>query len=138
VMLKKAKKHFVKADQNLNLEDDSGENEGNKILFHSKVFNRLYTVFSFIVFGLITELEDLYILWSALIFLVFLVVNVLIETQTIRLIQQRDPLKKGDPTSMKFNEQYFASLDEAEKVQVYQASYHTNHFMEIALMVIFG
>lgn len=123
LLLQRSKKYFAKADANKNLEDDSAGEKANQILFQSMVFNRLYTVLSFVAFGLAPDLRNLYIIWSILIFLIFLFINGVIDTQTVRLIQKEDPMKKGDPVSLKFSQQYFSSLDEAEKEQVYKASY---------------
>lgn len=60
------------------------------------------------------------------------------EVKITRLIQAKDPMKKGDPTSIKFNKTYFESLDESEKNQVYQVTYHTFKFMEYTFIVVFG
>ena len=43
----------------------------------------------------------------------------------VKLIQKLYPEKKGDPTSIKFQEQWLASCDEAERDCIYQASYKT-------------
>ena len=47
------------------------------------------------------------------------------QIRYIKLIQRIYPEKKGDPTSMKFQEQWLASCDEAEKEEIYEASYKT-------------
>lgn len=47
------------------------------------------------------------------------------QVRYIKLIQKLYPEKKGDPTSLKFQEQWLASCDEAEKEEIYQASYKT-------------
>ena len=43
----------------------------------------------------------------------------------IKLVQRIYPDKKGDPTSINFQEQWLASCDEAEKEEIYEASYKT-------------
>lgn len=47
------------------------------------------------------------------------------QIRYIKLVQRIYPEKKGDPTSMKFQEQWLASCDEAEKEEIYEASYKT-------------
>ena len=47
------------------------------------------------------------------------------QIRYIKLIQRIYPDKKGDPTSMNFQEQWLASCDEAEKEEIYEASYKT-------------
>ena len=47
------------------------------------------------------------------------------QVRYVKLIQKLYPEKKGDPTSIKFQEQWLASCDEAERDCIYQASYKT-------------
>ena len=47
------------------------------------------------------------------------------QVRYVKLGQRLYPEKKGDPTSMKFQEQWLASCDEAEKEEIYEASYKT-------------
>ena len=45
------------------------------------------------------------------------------QVRYIKLIQKLYPEKKGDPTSLKFQEQWLASCDEGQKLITYQAAY---------------
>lgn len=47
------------------------------------------------------------------------------QVRYIKLLQRLYPEKKGDPASMKFQEQWLASCDEAEREEIYEASYKT-------------
>ena len=47
------------------------------------------------------------------------------QVRYVKLVQRIYPEKKGDPASMKFQEQWLASCDEAEKEEIYEASYKT-------------
>ena len=47
------------------------------------------------------------------------------QIRYIKLVQRIYPDKKGDPTSINFQEQWLASCDEAEKEEIYEASYKT-------------
>lgn len=47
------------------------------------------------------------------------------QVRYVKMVQRIYPEKKGDPASMKFQEQWLASCDEAEKEEIYEASYKT-------------
>ena len=47
------------------------------------------------------------------------------QIRYVKLLQKTHPEKKGDPSSPKFQEQWLASCDEAEKEEIYEASYKT-------------
>lgn len=47
------------------------------------------------------------------------------QIRYVKLLQRIYPEKKGDPASVKFQEQWLNSCDEAEKECIYQASYKT-------------
>ncbi|WP_440896298.1 DUF3169 family protein [Amphibacillus sp. Q70] len=136
LMTQKAKQFLKETNQNLDIEDDFKGTKGSQILFQAMIFNRLYIILSFMAYGLATDPLNDYILGSTLIFIGFIFLNVINEVRIIRLVQMQDPMKKGDPTSMKFNKEYFSSLDEAEKNQVYQAGHHTFMFMDMVFIVL--
>lgn len=132
----KAKRFFHQINQGIDLEQDVQDEKGNHLLLRAMLFNRTYIVLSFIIFGLALDPNNSYIMASILIFIGFIFINIINETQIIRMIQKYDPMKKGDPTSFTFQKDYFASLDEAEKVQVYQAAYHTFSLMELVYVIL--
>lgn len=47
------------------------------------------------------------------------------QIRYVKLLQRIYPEKKGDPMSWRFQEQWLASCDEAEKETIYQGSYRT-------------
>ena len=72
-----------------------------------------------------TAAETWIYLVELIIFIVMVAYLNIWQIRYVKLIQKVYPDKKGDPTSMKFQEQWLASCDEAEKECVYQASYKT-------------
>lgn len=65
-------------------------------------------------------------------FLVFMLVFVYQGYWSVRLVkmqQKLDPKKKGDPTSIKFTEQWVESCDEAEKELIYQSAFKSYTLM---------
>ena len=57
------------------------------------------------------------------------------EIRIYHLMQKRDPVKKGDPSSLNFNKKWLEGCDETEKLVIYQAGYKAFGFMQIALLV---
>ena len=134
----KAKQYFSQIDEMIDIDDDPYRVKAERMIFRALLFNRLFTVLSFISVGLAFDFDNPYFLISMLIFTVTIFPGSLNEVKVVRIIQANDPMKKGDPTSLKFNSDYFSSLDEGEKIQVYQATYHTFIFMEYTLLVGLG
>lgn len=132
-----AKQLFNQLDDSIDVDEDPNREKGEQMLFRALMFNRLFVVLSFISVGLAFDFDNPYFIASMLVFLLVLLPGSMNEVKIVRLIQKKDPMKKGDPTSLKFNSDYFSSLDEGEKVQVYQATYHTFIFMELTLIVLF-
>ncbi len=65
-------------------------------------------------------------------FVVFMFVFVYQGYWSVRLVkmqQKMDPKKKGDPTSIKFTEQWVESCDEAEKELIYQSAFKSYTLM---------
>ena len=132
--MQKAKQHFSQIDETIDADDDPHREKAKQMLFRAMLFNRLFIILSFIGVGFAFDFDNPYFLISILAFLVIIFPGAMNEVKIFRMIQANDPMKKGDPTSLKFNKDYFSSLDEGEKTQVYQIAYHTYIFMEYALM----
>lgn len=64
-------------------------------------------------------------LWACIIFILCYIYDSFWQIRYIRLIQKTYPDKKGDPTSKKFQQQWLASCDEAEKQIIYQSAWHS-------------
>ena len=58
------------------------------------------------------------------------------QVRYVKLIQKLYPEKKGDPSSLKFQEQWLESCDEAEKETIYQSSYKTYLMMNKMLPIL--
>ena len=67
--------------------------------------------------------EGLGFLGACVLFIVIYTYNGIWSVRQIKLQQQLDPTKKGDPTSTKFTEQWVESCDEAEKEMIYRSAY---------------
>ncbi|MBS6194659.1 MAG: DUF3169 family protein [Clostridiales bacterium] len=57
------------------------------------------------------------------------------EIMFYHLMQKRDPQKKGDPASFRFNKKWLESCDETEKLVIYQAGYKAFSSMQVILLV---
>lgn len=132
--IQKAKQHFRQIDETIDADDDPHREKAKQMLFRAMLFNRLSIIFSFVSLGIAFDFDNPHFLISMLVFIVIVFPSTMNEVKIYRMIQANDPMKKGDPTSFKFNKDYFSSLDEGEKIQVYQISYHTHIFMEYVLM----
>lgn len=66
---------------------------------------------------------------ACVLFVICFFYDAIIQTRYIKLLQEVHPEKRGDVSSTKFQEQWLASCDEAEKEIIYQSSYRTYIFM---------
>lgn len=136
--IQSAKKIINMRDETIDVDDDLHSEALERLLYKGLLFNRLYLILNFLSAGLAFDFSNRYFIISILVFLVTILPGSMNEVKIIRLIQAKDPMKQGDPTSIKFNKTYFESLDESEKNQVYQVTYHTFKFMEYTFIVAFG
>lgn len=67
-------------------------------------------------------------------FIILALFSGIFQVITIKQMQKKDPSKKGDPSDFRFNKDWMASCDEAEKEIIYQASYKTFNFMKYILL----
>lgn len=125
-------------DETIDVDDDLHSEALERLLYKGLLFNRLYLILNFLSAGLAFDFSNRYFIISILVFLVTILPDSMNEVKITRLIQAKDQMKQGDPTSIKFNKTYFESLDESEKNQVYQVTYHTFKFMEYTFIVVFG
>ncbi len=111
---------------------DDLEKRGGRFLNTVIGLNNVAMILNLMVFGMSFD-ADAPLFWTKLI--VFLVITLVIgqfEITTIRRIQKHDSRLKGDPVSKTFAKDFFASMDEAEKLKAYQASYQAFQFGKIA------
>ena len=57
------------------------------------------------------------------VFIACFIYNYFWQIRYVKLIQKTHPEKKGDPSSLKFQEQWLENCDEAEKEIIYRSSY---------------
>lgn len=74
--------------------------------------------------------------WILLPFLLMIFIQCAMQIRVVRLLQTLDPMKKGDPSDISFEKDWLASCDEAEREILYQASYHANRVLSVAIMAL--
>lgn len=62
---------------------------------------------------------------ACIIFILCYFYDMYLSVRYVKLIQKAHPEKQGDPSSMKFQEQWVESCDEAEKEIIYKSAYKT-------------
>lgn len=67
-------------------------------------------------------------LGTCLIFLICVFYDGIMQARYIKLLQKTHPEKKGDVSSIKFQQQWLESCDEAEKEVIYQSAYKAFSF----------
>ena len=67
-------------------------------------------------------------LGACLTFLICVFYDGIMQARYIKLLQKTHPEKKGDVSSMKFQQQWLESCDEAEKEVIYQSAYKAFSF----------
>lgn len=90
---------------------------------------------SFALFGISIDDRNPWILGSAVIFLIFMAITFFLEIKVINQVKQRDPMKKGNPMSDNFKEEWIDSCDEAEKLMIFKAAYKSFLMMQYVLIV---
>ena len=67
-------------------------------------------------------------LGACFVFLICVFYDGIMQARYIKLLQKTHPEKKGDVSSMKFQQQWLESCDEAEKEVIYQSAYKAFSF----------
>lgn len=80
--------------------------------------------------------ENILLLITFVVFILICFYEGYWQVRFVKLTQKIDPAKKGDPTSTKFQEQWIASCDEAERQMIYQASHKTYIKMQKIIPVL--
>lgn len=138
VYLSKAKKMLKEVNVELDLDEDQAGNAFDRALFCSEFLSRLFMVLQFVSFGLIVnEYHNFYLLIiSFALFLLSVIFAPYVEVRVVRLRQQYDPDKIGDPLALRFSKGVFESYDENEKLKVYKAVFSTFRIMEVVLIIM--
>ena len=91
-------------------------------------------ILNFVTFGVSVEVGNLRILVSVGVFILVMLLSSLIDLLVIKQVREQDPMKKGDPSKMRFDKEWLESCDEAEKMLIYQSAYRTFSLMKQVLM----
>lgn len=79
--------------------------------------------------------ELLWCLWLTAVLLLGVTVMSVMQILFIKLMQKRDPQKKGDPGDFNFNRKWLEGCDETEKLIIYQAGYKAFSAMQAMMLV---
>lgn len=82
-------------------------------------------ILSFILFGIAIDGRNTLIIGSVIIFLVSIMFSSFMEVALVNQVKKSNPMKKGDPSDLNFENKWIESCDEAEKLIIYQAAYKT-------------
>lgn len=133
----------LKRQVDMQRENDKVQREDEELSYR---IVRTYSVFSsisgvlvvmnFCVWSAGMSLNQTYVEQNIPAFVLFLgvcVVGVMSSFSSVKLLQQSDPSKKGDPSMFSFDKQWMGSCDEAERQILYQAGYRTMTAMQHAI-----
>lgn len=79
---------------------------------------------------------DMIALGSCLVFIVFFFYAGIMQARYIKLLQRVHPEKRGDVSSLNFQQQWLESCDEAEKEVIYQSAYKAYIFTSKSVGVL--
>lgn len=125
----------------LSIEDDEKEDQFEEQLDqHLNIIltlNSTHFILSFILFGLALDPRNIFLMGSVILFILTAFVEQIFSLFLIRMIQKSDPRRKANFHSSKFSKQWFETLDEAEKKQLYKASYKSFEISQSAITLGF-
>lgn len=96
----------------------------------------LATGYSITYIEQLSKSENIFLLLSFGVFIIGCFYEGYWQIKFVKVTQKIDPAKKGDPTSLKFQEQWLMSCDEAERGMIYQATYRTYITMSKTIPVL--
>lgn len=135
--LMRAKRLSERGNDEVDIEEDTAGQLFEKFLNRSLLANSLYFIFAFILFAIGADDRNPFFWGSLVVFGVFMFISSMLETNVIRSLQKYDPMKKGEPTSIKFGKQFLDSCDEAERQMIYKTGFESFSFMQVAIIIIF-
>ena len=112
-------------------ECDRLDYEEEKIGAWGLIVNILSQVINIIVLSMgysiryLESTEDNQFIYACIIFVLCLSYDSFWQIRYVKTIQKAHPEKKGDPASVKFQQQWLESCDEAEREVIYRSSYKT-------------
>jgi hypothetical protein len=105
------------------------EKQANKHLNAAGTLNGILMVLNFMIFGMSFDAADQPLLWVKLgLFLGIAVGTTVIGILMVKLVQKHDSRLKGDPATFRFQKDFIGSMDEAEKLKLFEAAYRTFQF----------
>lgn len=136
---------FLKGKKLFLTVDEEGEyvSKDNHYLLSTSITYNILLVFSFANFGVLyrysLEIKPVFVIPLVITFLVTLGAVTYTEFKLVRINQKKEPMldTKSDPTSFKFQREYFSKLDEAQKLHVTTAAYKTSRVMYIVMFSAF-
>jgi len=124
----KGKKILLKSKTVEDDEIDDLEKKSDKYLEPAVTLNNVFMLTNFLLLGTTFTASGS----KEFIMIFFFMLNVVLastfEILLVKFIQKHDERLKGDPTSLKFQKDFFASLDEAEKLRTYKSGYEAFQF----------
>lgn len=103
---------------------DSYEKAGEKSFNLSMLLNNMFLILNFMLFGMTfyENREDIFLIIS--VFMFGMICSSILEIVAIKYVQKNDNRLKGEPTSLRFHQEFLESCDEAEKLKIYKSGYH--------------
>ncbi|MDY3908276.1 MAG: DUF3169 family protein [Eubacterium sp.] len=99
-------------------------------------FGCILCITEFASYGKDGGFETAVVIIDCILFLLILVVTILVSGGIVKIEKELNPEKQGNVFDFRFNEVWFESCDEAQKMIVYKASYHAFKCTNITCMVL--
>ncbi len=112
------------------------EKEANHYMNQSLAINNILIALNFMIFGMTFDVDGDFFIVKIGLFMVIAIICSSLEIIAVRFMQKYDERLKGDPTSLKFQKDFLASLDEAEKLKIYESAYKAFQFTKNGAMVV--
>lgn len=71
-----------------------------------------------------------------IVFIATIFYNTFIQRACVELVKKINPEKKGDTLSVNFSKEWEQSMDEAQKLMLYEAGYRTYRVMSIVMVIV--
>jgi len=104
-------------------EIDEYEKKSDKYFEPAMTLNSVFMLMNFLIIGTTYQAEISSVFVVLCLFMLNAILASAFEIILVRFIQKHDERLKGDPTSLKFQKDFLASLDEAEKLRIYKSGY---------------
>ncbi len=109
----------------LEYEEEKEGGFGMNVSVVSQILSILVLTFGYSMKYITTDGHAIPFLAACVVFIACFIYNYFWQIRYVKLVQKTHPEKKGDPASLKFQEQWLESCDEAEKEIIYRSAYKT-------------